>query len=37
MCQRSQKSMMLDALSGELKFGGSLMPKNRPSPSAMSV
>jgi len=35
--QRSQKSMMLGALSGELKFNGSLIPKNRASPSAMSV
>src|SRR5579864_4714746 len=36
-CQRTQKSMTLDALSGELKFIGSLMPKNRARPSAMSV
>ena len=37
MCQRSQKSMMLEAFSGESKFGGSRMPNNRASPRAMSV
>ena len=35
-CQRSQKSMMLVAFNGELKFIGNLIPKNRASPSAMS-
>ena len=32
-----QKSMMLEALSGELKFCGNRIPKNRANPSAMSV
>src|ERR1019366_2984573 len=32
ICHRSQKSMMLVARSGELKFGGSRMPNRRAMP-----
>ncbi len=36
MCQRCQKSMMLEALYGELKFSGKSIENIRASPSAMS-
>ena len=37
MCHRRQKSIMLVAFSGELKFTGRRSPNMQPSPSAMSL
>ena len=37
MCQRNQKSMMLEAFKGESKLGGSFTPKQRLNPMAMSL
>ncbi len=36
MCQRRQKSEMLSALKGELKFCGKRKPSRKASPTAMS-